>query len=167
MNQSRTVDEGTTFALDLDNLDAGWVQKADLPNARNHASAASLGGYFYVIGGQHGQEDAQVSQNEVDRYDPATDTWTQVASLPGGRSHTTEATLVYNGRIVVIGGETASGTPQRTVFDYDPAANKWYTLGYLPAARSTTVSGFINGKLVVSTGNGPGATTTTWVGTLG
>ena len=166
MNQSRTADEGTTYALDLSKVSAGWVQKANLPNPRNHVAAAGLGGYFYVIGGQHGQEDKQVAQNEVDRYDPATNTWKKMASLPGGRSHVTEGTLVYKGRIVVIGGETASSTPQRTVFDYDPATNKWYTLGSLPKPRSTVVSGFINGKLVVTTGNGPAATVETWIGTL-
>jgi N-acetylneuraminic acid mutarotase len=166
MNVSRTIDEGTTYALDLNNQAAGWARKADMPNPRNHVAAASLNGFFYVIGGQHGQEDAQVSQSEVDRYDPSTDTWTKVASLPSGRSHITSATFTYDGRIIVIGGETASGTPQRTVYDYDPATNKWGLLGNLPAARSTMVAGIINGKLYTATGNGPDVTREGWVGTF-
>jgi N-acetylneuraminic acid mutarotase len=166
MNITRTIDEGSTYALDLGNLAAGWVRKADLPNPRNHVAAASLGGYFYVIGGQHGQEDAQVSQSEVDRYDPATNRWTKVASLPGGRSHISEGTIVYNGRIVVIGGETASGTPQRTIYDYDLATNKWALLGNLPAARSTVVAGIFSGKLIVATGNSPYNSNTNFIGTL-
>jgi N-acetylneuraminic acid mutarotase len=166
MDQTRTIDESTTYALDLNNPGAGWVQKANLPNGRNHVAAATVNGFFYVIGGQHGQEDQQVSQTEVDRYDPTTNTWTKVASLPSGRSHITEATFNYMGRIIVIGGETASGTQQRSIFTYNPVTNSWSTLGFLPARRSTVVCGIINGQLIVTTGNSPPATTTTWIGTL-
>ena len=116
MDQTRTVDENTTYALDLTNQSAGWQQMADLPNGRNHVAAASLNGFFYVIGGQHGQEEGQAAQSEVDRYDPSTNTWTQVASLPAlaGKSHITSATLVYEGRIIVVGGETGYDEPQNT-----------------------------------------------------
>jgi hypothetical protein len=168
MNQSRTIDENTTYALDLNNQSAGWTQLANLPNGRNHVAAASLDGYLYVIGGQHGQEDGQEAQNEVDRYDPATNKWTQVASLPvnAGKSHITEGTLVYDGRIIVVGGETGYNDPQRSIVDYDPATNTWNQLALLPAARSTVVAGIVDGKLVVTTGNSPDPTTTTWIGTL-
>ena len=168
MDATRTIDENTTYCLDLTNQAAGWVQKADLPNGRNHVAAASLGGYFYVIGGQHGQEDGQAAQSEVDQYDPATDSWTVMASLPvtAGKSHITSATLVYNGRIVVVGGETGYNDPQRYIVDYDPATNTWNQLGLLPAMRSTVVAGIINGQLVVTTGNSPSATSTTWIGGL-
>jgi hypothetical protein len=168
MDETRTIDENTTYALNLDNPSAGWVQEADLPNGRNHVAAASLGGYFYVIGGQHGQEDGQAAQSEVDRYDPSTNTWTQMASLPtdAGKSHITEGTLVYDGRIVVIGGETGYNDPQQYIVDYDPVSNTWNQLGLLPAARSTVIAGFANGQLIVTTGNSPSATNTTWIGTL-
>jgi N-acetylneuraminic acid mutarotase len=168
MDETRTIDENTTWGLDLTNESAGWVQLANLPNGRNHVAGASLGGFFYVIGGQHGQEDGQAAQNEVDRYDPTTNTWTVMAPLPvdAGKSHITEGTLVYDGRIIVIGGETGYNDPQRYIVDYDPTTNTWSQLGLLPAARSTVVAGIVNGELVVTTGNSPSATTTTWIGAL-
>ncbi len=168
MDQSRTIDENTTWALDTTNQSAGWVQLADLPNGRNHVAAAGLGGYFYVIGGQHQQEDGQLAQSEVDRYDPSTDTWQQMASLPtaAGKSHITSGTLVYDGRIIVVGGETGYNDPQRYIVDYDPSTDTWNQLGLLPAARSTVVAGIVNGQLVVTTGNAPDPTTTTWIGSL-
>jgi N-acetylneuraminic acid mutarotase len=168
MDITRTIDENTTWGLDLTNQSAGWVQMANLPNGRNHVAAASLGGYLYVIGGQHGQEDGQAAQNEVDRYDPTSNSWTVMASLPvnAGKSHITEGTLVYDGRIIVIGGETGYNDPQRYIVDYDPTTNTWSQLGLLPAARSTVVAGIVNGQLVVTTGNSPDATNTTWIGTL-
>lgn len=166
MDATRRIDEGTTWALNLDNLAAGWVRKADLPNPRNHVAGAALNGYFYVIGGQHGQERNQVSQSEVDRYNPVSDTWIKVGSLPSPRSHITQDTLVYEGRILVVGGETASGTPQATIYDYDPRTNAWSLLGSLPDQRSTSVCGIIGDMLLVSTGNSPVPTTTTWIGTM-
>ena len=51
MNQARTVDENTTWAFDVTNASAGWVQKANLPNGRNHVAGAShttLLGYEYA-----------------------------------------------------------------------------------------------------------------------
>jgi N-acetylneuraminic acid mutarotase len=131
-------------------------------------AAASLGGYFYVLGGQHGQEEDQTAQSEVDRYDPASDTWKKMASIPSyaGKSHITSGTLVYDGRIIVVGGETGYNDPQQYVMDYDPATNTWNQLALLPAARSTVVASMINGQLVVTTGNSPSATNTTWIGSL-
>jgi N-acetylneuraminic acid mutarotase len=121
------------------------------------------------MGGQHGQEDGQEAQNEVDRYDPTSNTWTVMAPIPpgDGKSHITEGTLVYDGRIIVIGGETGYNDPQRDIIDYDPTTNTWSLLGLLPAARSTVVAGIVNGELVVTTGNSPDATDTTWIGELG
>ena len=166
MDITRTVEMPSTYALDLDNQAAGWVQKADNPNGRNHVAAASLGGYFYEIGGQHGQEDAEDAQSEVDRYDPATNTWTQVAPLPQGLGHVTGDALVYEGRIILVGGDTAHNEPQRSIYSYDPATNKWTTLALLPAVRSTPVVGIVGNKLIVTTGNGPDATNQTWIGTM-
>jgi N-acetylneuraminic acid mutarotase len=167
MNESRTSDEGEHWMLNLDNQSAGWTQRASLLNARNHTAAAAVGGFVYCVGGQHNQEEAEDPQSQVDRYDPTTDTWTQVASLPAPRSHLTGGTFTMNGRIIVVGGGAGFGNPQRTVFSYDPASNKWITLGLLPAARSTVVAGVIGpNQFVSSTGNGPSTTTTTWIGTL-
>jgi N-acetylneuraminic acid mutarotase len=171
MDKTRTIDEGTTYALNLSSLSAGWVRKADLPNPRNHVAAAAIDGKFYVVGGQHSQEENQAAQTEVDVYDPATNKWTKLAPMPtyAGRSHITSATFAYNGKIITVGGETGFGAVTRTVMCYDPATNKWTQIGTLPAARSTVVAGIVNGKLVVTTGNGAadgGGTTTTWIGTL-
>ena len=166
MDMTRTNEMPSTYALDLNNLSAGWVRKADNPNGRNHVAAASLGGFYYEIGGQHGQEDAEDAQSEVDRYDPNTNKWTKVASLPVGLGHVTGDALVYDGRIILVGGDLKHNDPQRSIYSYDPAANKWSLLALLPAARSTPVVGIIGNKLVVTTGNGPDATDETWVGVM-
>ena len=127
---------------------------------------AALNGYFYVIGGQHGQEAEPGLSIRGGPLQPRSDTWTKVASLPSPRSHITQDTLVYQGRILIVGGGTASGTPQLTIYDYDPRTKPRGALGTSPTARSTSVCGIVGNMLLVSTGNSPGPTTTTWIGTM-
>jgi N-acetylneuraminic acid mutarotase len=167
MDATRTQEQGEHWVLNLDNQSAGWVQKASMPNPRNHLGGAALNGKVYAIGGQHGQEGEQDAQSEVDCYDSATNKWTKVASLPAPRSHLSGSVFTMNGKILVLGGETAFKTQTSTIYSYDPATNKWSTIGSLPARRSTAITGMIStNKLILSCGNGEDARKETWIGTL-
>jgi N-acetylneuraminic acid mutarotase len=165
-NLDRSTDTLTHWSLDLEDPKATWVSKANLPSGRNHFAAATVRGRIYAVGGQTGDLGLARDEKEVFAYDPATDTWAQVADLPGPRSHTNASTFELNGRLIVLGGESAHMQHESTILSYDPALNQWTTIGHLPDARSTTVAGVIGGQLVLATGNSPGATATTWVGTL-
>jgi N-acetylneuraminic acid mutarotase/fibronectin type 3 domain-containing protein len=167
MNYNRDWSAPNTWALDLNNQGAGWVSKADMPNPRNHIAAASVGGFVYAIGGQYNQEEAQIAQNEVDRYDLATDTWVKVGELPTVRSHINSSTFAWNGKILIVGGETAYNTVVRNVTLYDPATNTSTEMSPLPFGRSTSVAGVLpDGRLISATGNSPVESTTTWIGTV-
>lgn len=167
MNKTRTIDEADQYVLNLDDVAAGWTKLASMPTARNHVSAAAVNGQIYVIGGQTQQEEQAKVFSVVEKYDPGTDTWSKVASLPAPRSHVSEGTFVLDGKIIVVGGETGYEQQQKTIFSYDPATDTWSTIGELPAVRSTTVSGIINGdQILTATGNSPNGTDTCWLGTL-
>ncbi len=167
MEETRTIDQGEHWSLDLDNPDATWVSRAPLSNPRNHVSAASLNGKLYALGGQYSQESAQMAQSTVECYDVATDTWTLVAALPGPRSHINESTFVMDGKIIVLGGEIGYNLPQNTVYAYDPALNQWDLIGLIPANRSTSIAGVIGPNQIISaTGNSPYPTNNVWIGTL-
>ena len=163
MNERRTVDMGTHWVLDLANPSAGWKRLADMPNPRNHLTGIGHGGKVYAIGGHYRQEDDAVTQREVDAFDPATGRWTRVADTPTLRSQTPAATFSYDGRVVVVGGADRTQHSTNVISAYDPARNRWQTIGYLPAARRATCAGIINGRIVVTTGNDPYPSTTTWV----
>ena len=167
LGADRGADKTDHFVLNLDNISTGWTRKASLPVGRNHLSAAAVGGKLYAIGGQTDEEENQSPKSSVYAYNPAIDRWTQVASLPAARSHTTQATFGHNGRIIVIGGQNGFGVTQTSVLAYDPATNKWSQIGSLPFGRSTMVAGIVNGKIYASTGNGPSETSQTLVGTFG
>lgn len=166
MDKTRTYDERDMWSYDLANPSKGWVKLPSMPSPRNHVTAAVLNGQLYVIGGQLHQEENQTALRVVERYDPATNKWTTVASLPAPRSHAMNGTFVMDGKIILVGGEDGFDKPHNTVFSYDPAANKWTTIGYLPANRSTVVAGAIGGQIIVATGNSPSGTATCWIGTL-
>jgi N-acetylneuraminic acid mutarotase len=167
LDETRGEDLGDHWALDLNNLSAGWVRRKSLPDPRNHTSAASLNGFMYVIGGQKDEEELQQPLGSVYRYNPTKDSWTSVADLPAPRSHTNCSTFVMDGRIIVLGGENGFMQVRRTVFAYDPVTNSWAHLSDLPAARSTSVAGVLSGNRIISaTGNDPDASATTWIGTV-
>jgi N-acetylneuraminic acid mutarotase len=171
---STTETINSTLALDLNNQSAGWQSVAPLPAGRNHFAAVTLGGYLYAIGGQSGDGDVRTDQilenpqAEVDRYDPSTNTWTVVAPLPSyaGLSHIGNSVVVFDGRIIVVGGEIEHTIPQTDIVDYDPVTNTWSKLATLPDRRSTAIVAVENGKLFVVCGNNPYATKTVLIGTL-
>src|SRR5678809_1095675 len=73
----------------------------------------------------------------VQRYDPATDRWTDVASLPFPLSHIEPGTFVRDGHIIVVGGRSRPTRHDmvRTILEYFPEVNAWRALPPLPEGR--------------------------------
>lgn len=168
-DSTRTQDLGTVYMLDLQNQAAGWVTRAPLPNPRHHGGSAVVNGMIYYIGGQHDHDAEMVTQKDVHRYNPATDTWTKLADLPvpsgaTGRSHISSAVVVHNGKIIVLAGETIhmSGVTNM-VSSYDPATNSWTNLTPLPANRYSGGAALLGTSLYYTGGSN---TATTFRGDL-
>ena len=114
---SRTYDVRQTFEYNIKT--GAWSIKADMPNPRNHIAGAAVNGKVYAIGGQHGEARNAVNQRSVHRYDPSTNTWTSVASLPFAVSHNFASTFEYQGSAVrtlaerlAIADRSAGRTPR-------------------------------------------------------
>ena len=167
MNKARTVDMGTTWSLDLDDQSAGWKKLADMPNPRNHLTGIAFGGKVYAIGGHYQQEAAAVTQDEVDMFDPETGKWTRVADTPvTPRSQTPAATFVWKDKIFVVGGADDTEHSTTVISAYVPAEDRWENIGHLPAPRRATDAAFIGGRIIVTTGNDPYPSATTWISSL-
>ena len=151
-NLARTQEVGEHWVFDLANAAAGWVARAPLPNPRSHMGSAVLGGLIYAIGGQHGHDAGLTTQPDVHAYDPATDTWTRRADLPKAVGHISGSTFVMDGRIVVIGGETANNAVIADAYAYDPDTNGWTALTPLPSPRRSGVADVIDGVIYYTTG---------------
>lgn len=130
-----------------------WIQAASLPSGRNHMGDAVLDGKLYAIGGQVTQENTG-AQGTVYRWNPATDTWTTVASLPRARSHIAGATFIMGDRIIVMGGIAATGRNVSDVTAYNPGSNSWQALTPLPVNISSGIGGHIGNQIFYTTGNG-------------
>ncbi len=155
LNAACTSDLANTWMLDLANPSAGWVARAAMPNARDHVGAVAINGIAYAVGGGHLYNQTSGNDAEVDAYNPVTDTWTKVASLPVPNSSIETSTMVVNGKIVVVGGQTNGGYDgiyQSAVLAYDPATNRWTQVATLPEASQSASVAYINGQLIVANG---------------
>jgi N-acetylneuraminic acid mutarotase len=84
-----------------------WRERAPLPTGRSGHATAALNGRLYVFGGEGNPANPRGVFAEVEAYDPATDTWALVDTMPTPR-HGFSAVAVGN-RIYLPGGSTRQG----------------------------------------------------------
>ncbi len=163
----RDTDESDHWSLDITNPNATWQTRTPLARPRNHLSSAAINGLWYVFAGSHLEEGDSINSAGLDIYDPTTDSWSRGADLPTPMSHTHQATVVVNGKIITFGGELSYNVPSAEVLEYDPTTNVWSLLGYLPGQRRAATAVAIGNKVYVTGGYGNGVqNTTTWSATL-
>jgi N-acetylneuraminic acid mutarotase len=162
-------DHGEHWALDSTDPEARWTELAPMPSPRNHLGGCVVNGKIYAIGGQNLADEKAGNLALVDAYDPTTDTWTNVATLPLPIGHLTSNALVYEDRILVVSGITQGSTKLNTVYAYDPTLDAWSELTSLPEPRHSPVSAIIADRLIVAGGSLSTAReirAQTWLGTL-
>ena len=93
-----------------------------------------------------------MSTQGVEVYDPAANTWTNVASMRVARNHL--AGGVSNGKFYAVGGRGSTDAPTALEV-YDPQTNAWSTLADMPTGRSGIAAGVVNGELYVFGGETP------------
>ncbi|HEV2124780.1 MAG TPA: kelch repeat-containing protein, partial [Chloroflexota bacterium] len=120
---------------------------ATMPTARREFGAVTVNGKYYAIGGLK-NDNTVTGVNE--RYDPVTNTWTVMTSLPVARH--APAVAAHGSKIYVFGGGT--GTAWSTQVDvYDTTTNKWTTAVSMPTKRNYMAAAELNGKIYVTGGN--------------
>lgn len=156
----QTEDLPDHFVFDLQayqaNPNTEWLDitaTAPLPNPRQHSGIAVVDDKIYYVGGQHFHNNDLVPQDDVHQYDPATNTWTQMADMPALRNHMSNTIVVHEGKIIVIGGQFTHETPRDEVYSFDPTTNTWTQLTSLPRAQFSAIGGIINGELYFGTGD--------------
>ncbi len=121
-----------------------WQQKAALPGTNpgcTHGVAFSINGKGYVgLGiGTDGNY-----KKELYEYDPASDSWNQMADLPAV-AREGSACFVINNKAYIVGGADISR--KSDFWEYDPATNAWASKGTSPLGPIIYAAGFsINGK---------------------
>jgi hypothetical protein len=107
-----------------------------------HQTAVLNDGRVLATGGTGG------SATRAEIYDPDTDLWTVVASMPTGRSGHCAVKLA-NGKVIVFGGGSSTFVPNYNCYIYDPVADTWTATGSMVASGSddpaVSSSGFPSG----------------------
>jgi N-acetylneuraminic acid mutarotase len=124
-----------------------WATKSPLTPWRGAAGAGVINGIMYLAGGGA----RTVYTARVDAYNIATNTWSQVASMPAARSGVDGASVI-NGKLYVTGGSDRNGMQTRTLFVYNPATNSWTRKADMPGPSCGGNHGIIGGQLYVYTG---------------
>ena len=130
-------DSARLFRLDTDH----WTELASMHFARGGHALIALEGKLYAVGGNT----ARSNVAPVEAYDPASNAWSVVTSLPDPRNHLMG--FVLKGTFCVAGGRSPT-TPR--VDCYDPATGLWSSLPGLPQATSGGgAASFAGGDVVV------------------
>lgn len=138
-----------------------WVEKAHYPVGIMGEAVVSYGGGLYVLGGR---DQNYVNRASVFRYDPGTDSWTQLADMPAIRNWA--SAVEAGGFIYEVNGSDGGGA-LNTVFRYDIASNTWGTMPNTLAATYGQALVSLNGDVYRIGGLDPQGVYTTSVEVLG
>jgi len=119
-----------------------WTDAAELPTPREHLGAASDGRYVYAVGGR--ELSAADNAGALERYDPASDSWTKLAAMP--KVVGSVGVTFVAGRVIAVGGEGVT-TASDAVQGYDVRRHAWSQLPALPKARHGPAVAALRGSL--------------------
>ena len=127
---------------------AAWQPREELPVPRTEVAAAPFRGDIAVVGGYLADRS---STDEVDLYDPASDSWSRLPDLPVGVNHAAAASA--GGKLYVVGGYGGPGVRLRSAYVFD--GERWRTLAPMPGVRGAAGAAVVAGRLYVVGGVGP------------
>jgi N-acetylneuraminic acid mutarotase len=142
-----------------------WIKKADIPGfepGRWGAMSFTLNNKIYVGGGYLGSVSlTQWWGNDLNMYDPATNTWTTKNKLPGTvTSRTAGVAFVINGKAYLgLGADsflsfTGGQKNLSDLWEYNPSGDSWTKKADFPETGVTDAAVFVaDGKAYVVGGS--------------
>ena len=128
---------------------AQWVAKTPIPTTGRDASATfTINNVVYLAGSS--------ASKDFWKYNPATNTWTRLADIPGCIANRGFAVaFALNGKgYVATGADTSLVTVKRDLWQYDTATNTWVPKATLPGpGRDGAFSFVVNNIAYVGGGN--------------
>ena len=136
----------------FDPATGAWSATANLmPNRRaDHTATLMADGRVIVTGGWNVVAGTNILKN-CDIYDPATNSWTSANGMNQARRYHT-ATLLFDGRLLAVGGDTTPTLMTSELFD--PATGRWTQQGstmHVGHYRHTATL-LPNGKVLIVSG---------------
>jgi N-acetylneuraminic acid mutarotase len=113
-----------------------WTQNPNnLPAPRGYIPVAASGNFIYLFGGSDFPGGLLVDTTDSLRFDPATETFTTVATIPRATAETRAVRQQFDNTIWVLGGGRTAPNPSAEVDVYNPATNTWTTAPSMLGAR--------------------------------
>jgi len=154
----------TAQATIYDPVTDSYAPMASMPIGRHHTASATDGSKLWVFGGRDGANVVTNGFDDVQVYDPMTDSWSTsndvnafLVPLPVARGGMGKA-VYRNGEFYVIGGETlnAPGANPDNVYDrvdlYDPATDTWRTETPMARPRHGSFPLLFEGRIFIPAG---------------
>lgn len=107
-----------------------WAEKASVPTSRNNPAVVAMDSLIYVIGGAGTSSSIWTLIKTVEYYNANTNKWETKKDLPAATF--LPGAVVVNKKVVVLGGQNASGVGVSSVYIYDPATDTWTQTTSLP-----------------------------------
>jgi N-acetylneuraminic acid mutarotase len=127
-----------TSAYLFGQIENTWEKKSDfLGGDREKAVAFSLGDFGYIA---TGVDTAEITRDDLWRYEPETDTWTQMANLPGPPRRNAISFTINSFAYVGTGlsdDDPEIGTYLNDLWRYDPVLNEWDSMAPYPGGLGT------------------------------
>ncbi len=145
---------GSRPTQEYDPVDRTWTVRGFPPFEVHHFQPVVVDGLVYVVGAFTGNYPNEANVNLVYTWNPETNVWTAVAAIPSGRRRGSAGTVVYDGKIYLVGGNNQGHNGgARPWFDcFDPQTNTWSVLADAPRARDHFLASVVGNRLVLAGG---------------
>lgn len=158
----RDVKEALGFDLGecepMTNLASPWSEGPALAFKRDEPRIGVIDGDAYLVGGvtavvhSPGERLLLTPSNLLTRFDPKTETYTDLAPLPQALNHV--GVVVYRGDLYVLGGygKRVDTHTSKHFYRYDPGSDRWSRMPDMPEPRAAMAVGIIGHSLIVAGG---------------
>ncbi|MFD4260810.1 S8 family serine peptidase [Streptomyces sp. NPDC058534] len=130
-----------------------WTGAATPPQGYAAAGTAALDGKLYMVGGcgpANGTLEGDCGRTDVQVYDPASDTWSNVADYPVSAGWVTCGPIA--GKLYCAGGMNSRKGLVKEAYTYDPVHDHWSPIAPLPVPAWASAYSSGGGKFMVSGG---------------